>query len=274
MSRAAFLLLTLTFALVLPTSDAEVLTNDDIQKLTSAGLPPAVIVAKIASSESDFDTSVDALVALATGGVDGSVIEAMTTAGVERQTARDIGQSTSGPTGFDTTPCHSAGVFFEQSDGALGELESTAYLSAKAGGLVSGLTAGAVTSRTLAVLRRTASPVRMTERSPVFWFCFDSSGNSFKLPGITDILEPQDLFLVPVKANAKKDQRTWVRGRQDINRKDLMGTPKGVVPMNYEAVAHGVYRVSPHNPLSKSEYAFYKGTDAVTSRRAFAFGVD
>ncbi len=44
--------------------------------------------------------------------------------------------------------------------------------------------------------------------------------------------------------------------------------------MSYEEVAHGVFRVTPHNPLAKNEYAFYKGPDAVTSRHAYSFGIE
>ena len=39
----------------------EVLTNADVVALTEAGLPGAVIVAKIAATRTDFDTSVDQL---------------------------------------------------------------------------------------------------------------------------------------------------------------------------------------------------------------------
>ena len=59
----------------------EALTNDHIGQLTVAGLAPVAIVAKIESSASAFDTSVEALVALAGKGVDSEVIAAMVAAG-------------------------------------------------------------------------------------------------------------------------------------------------------------------------------------------------
>ena len=59
----------------------EVLTNADVVALTEAGLPAAVIVAKIAATRTDFDTSVDQLVALSAAGVDAGVVEAMLAAG-------------------------------------------------------------------------------------------------------------------------------------------------------------------------------------------------
>ena len=48
----------------------EALTNEDIVALTEAVLPMSVIVAKIAATRSDFDTTVEQLVALAGAGVE------------------------------------------------------------------------------------------------------------------------------------------------------------------------------------------------------------
>ena len=55
------------------------LTNADVVKLVKAGLSPETIEAKIAASETNFDTSTDALVALANEGVPDRVIRAMVT---------------------------------------------------------------------------------------------------------------------------------------------------------------------------------------------------
>ena len=68
----------------------EVLTNEDIVTLTEAGLPTSVIVAKIAATRSDFDTTVEQLVALAGAGVDAAVIEAMTKAGSAGSRRREV----------------------------------------------------------------------------------------------------------------------------------------------------------------------------------------
>ena len=55
----------------------EVLTNDTVVKMVKAGLPEAVIIQKIRSSERKFDTSTDGLVRLKSAGVPDKVIEAM-----------------------------------------------------------------------------------------------------------------------------------------------------------------------------------------------------
>ena len=59
----------------------EVLTNADVVKLVNAGLSPETIETKIAATETKFDTSTDALVALANDGVPDRVIRAMITSG-------------------------------------------------------------------------------------------------------------------------------------------------------------------------------------------------
>ena len=59
------------------------LSNADVVKLVKAGLSAETVVAKIATSETKFDTSTDALVALAAEGVPDRVIRAM----IEQQDA-------------------------------------------------------------------------------------------------------------------------------------------------------------------------------------------
>ena len=56
----------------------EVLTNADIIALTEAGVPAEVILIKIESTRSDFDTTVEQLIMLSRAGVDASVVAAMT----------------------------------------------------------------------------------------------------------------------------------------------------------------------------------------------------
>ena len=56
----------------------EVLTNSDIIALAEAGVPAEAIVIKIESTRSDFDTTVEQLIALSRAGVDASVVAAMT----------------------------------------------------------------------------------------------------------------------------------------------------------------------------------------------------
>ena len=60
------------------------LTNEDVLRLAAAGLDGAVIVAKIESSDTAFDTSVDALVELAGEGLNNDIVAAMVAAAGNR----------------------------------------------------------------------------------------------------------------------------------------------------------------------------------------------
>jgi hypothetical protein len=68
---------------------ALVLTNADIVKLTAAGLPDSVILAKIESSSCGFDLSTDALVALKQASVRDPIIEAMMAVGNKKRVASE-----------------------------------------------------------------------------------------------------------------------------------------------------------------------------------------
>ena len=68
----------------------DALTNADILALTRAGLAPAIIVVKIQSSETDFDTSVEQLLALTEKGVAPEVLKAMAEADSESADAMDV----------------------------------------------------------------------------------------------------------------------------------------------------------------------------------------
>jgi len=70
-------------------AQGEVLENEDILSLTAAGLPPEVIVAKIESTATAFDTSVEKLVALVQAGVHADVLAAMAKASASTSAASE-----------------------------------------------------------------------------------------------------------------------------------------------------------------------------------------
>jgi len=61
----------------LKASSESALRNEDIIKLTKAGIDDATIVAKVATSKCQFDTSPDALIGLRQSGVSSAVLRAM-----------------------------------------------------------------------------------------------------------------------------------------------------------------------------------------------------
>ncbi|MCY3933881.1 MAG: SUMF1/EgtB/PvdO family nonheme iron enzyme [Acidobacteria bacterium] len=70
-------------------AQGEVLENEDILSLTEAGVPPEVIVAKIESTATAFDTSVEKLVTLVQAGVHADVLAAMAKASASTSVASE-----------------------------------------------------------------------------------------------------------------------------------------------------------------------------------------
>ncbi len=266
----------------------EVLTNEDIKKLTAAGVPAGAITAKIAVSEPDFDTSVDGLIALASAGVDKSVIEAMAKAKFglspsEPPASAGVTEaSASSSSSFEGSPCKTPGIFLEQED-TLAELELASFAQGKTGGLLKlGLTYGIMSSKTVGIVVGAASPARISTASPVFLFCLEKAEGGFVAPGIRDVIDPSDILLVTVRTNPKKDQRTILLGKMNVWQGNQTGTPPDEIKdTSHEELAAGVYRVRPVDDLEAGEYAFFRPVfrtpslgPASISSRIYAFGVE
>ncbi len=278
--------------------DVEVLTNADVVRLTESGLPASVIVAKIRTSWTDFDTSVDALVALSEANVDPAVLEAMTNAGAGEASAADAAVNVDVATGtrasqvanvasnFEGTPCKSPGIFLSE-EGALVDLELTQPTATKTGsGVLSGLTYGIKSTKAKAMINGARSQVRTNERQPTFYFCFEEAqaGLSYQTAGAVN---PSEFALIAFDVLKKKDQRSFVTGKLNLWTGASGGSPpKQLRQVEYEKVVPGVYAVTAQQ-LQPGEYAFYYGGQATAviglfgpaigggaSGKVFAFGVD
>jgi hypothetical protein len=276
---------------------SEVLTNDDIVRLSKAGLPASVIIAKIGSSRTDFDSSVDALVALAEAEVDSEIIEAMTNAGVQAASpaggnldvvaGRRASAVANVASNFAGTPCVSPGIFLSE-QGTMVDLELTQPTSTKTGsGILSGLTYGIKSTKAKAMIGGVRSHVRTTERSPTFYFCFEEAqaGLSYQTTGAVN---PSEFVLIAFDVLKKKEQRSFVTGKLNLWTGASGGSPpKQLRQVEYNKVVPGVYEVTSQR-LESGEYAFYYGGQATTligffgptisgasaSGKVFAFGVD
>lgn len=69
------------------------LTNEDVVNLVQAGLPQDVVIEKIKTSKTAFDTSTDALVALKKAGVGGEIIRVMVNPAAETKSGGMPGSS-------------------------------------------------------------------------------------------------------------------------------------------------------------------------------------
>lgn len=277
------------------------LRNEDVRKMIEAGLPANVIVAKIESSPSEFDTSVEELVALSDLGVDAAVLTAMTQAGtapaagtqsVEATVRTAASPAANVRTNFAGTPCSAPGIFLDDGgDGDLRDVEVTSTAQTRTGsGIMSAFTYGIVSAKSKAAIRGARAGSRTDTPAPTFWFCFEESeaGLSYQTSGAVN---PSEFLLVAFKASKRRNERTFEIGKFNVWTGGQSGTPpKQLRDVSHEKVAPGVYRVTPEKALRKGEYGFYYvgevslssfgfmglvGTAAGgTGGKIFAFGVD
>lgn len=242
----------------------EVLTNLDVIKLHEAGLPAEVIVAKIQSSQTNFNTSVDALVALSEAGIPKEVIAEMagsTSATTSSGQAIVVRQGASAAPNvaakFAGSPCTSPGIFAEMPNG-LQEIDPTTYSQGKSGGaFLSHVTYGVKSVKSKAVIRGTSANVRFSGGPVGFYFCFEEteSGLSYETKGATN---PSEFLLVQFTVNNKKRHREFVVGKLNVWAGAQSGAPpKALRDTTYEKVIPGVYRVTPQSILAPGEYGFY-----------------
>ncbi len=282
--------------------EVEVLKNEDVVRLTESGLPAAVIVAKIRTSRTDFDTSVDALVALSEAKVGPEVLEAMANAGAEPApaagdaagagtlnvvTATRASQVANVASNFEGTPCESPGIFLSE-ESSLVDLELTQPSSTKTGsGVLSSLTYGIKSTKAKAMIRGARSQVRTSQRQPTFYFCFEEAqaGLSYQTTGAVN---PSEFPLIALDVEKKKDQRAFVTGKLNLWTGASGGSPpKQLRQVEFEKIVPGVYEVKSQT-LEPGEYAFYYGGQATAvigifgpaisgasaTGKVFAFGVD
>jgi len=83
-----------------PATRAEALTNSDVLKMVEAKLTDDLIIGKIKSSPSDFDTSIDAVLKLKAAGASDAVIHAMVDASPTAKTVVKEASLTGGASGL------------------------------------------------------------------------------------------------------------------------------------------------------------------------------
>ncbi len=299
-NKFELLLPILALGAVLPcvAQESEKLTNADILKLSKAGLPANVITAKISSSETDFDMSIDTLLALSEAGVHADVLAAMAKAGKEapapavstvapaaagevviRQSASAAANVQSN---FEGTRCEGPGIYLD--DGRdLKLIEPTTISQKQSGsGVFSRMTYGIASVKSRAAIRGARSSVRIENDQPKFLFCFEESqaGLSYTTKGAVN---PSEFPLVSLYVNEKKRQRSFVIGKMNAWSGSRSGaTPEELRDIKYKRVKPGVYEAEPVEDIAKGEYAFYFAGESQTAGsmgggsggKLFPFGVD
>ena len=245
-----------SLVLVISAGAQEVLTNDSVTSMKRAGLSDAVILAKIRSSQSKFDTSTQGLLALKQAGLSDQVIEAMVShsgpggavAAPGVAATPQPGLLRGVPQGRETI-FHVRGDQFIELQAAIASLETNfAFFQ----------------SKSEIVLKGRKATYRVAEREPVF----------------LSVWAPNEAPLIRLKPGDDHDDRNlkFSSGafmpfggthKQGVRSQDT-------VDVDSEKDPRGFYRVKPKAPLPPGEYGFILtgGVAAGAGGKIYDFGVD
>lgn len=244
-----------SFALLLASAaHAETLRNDDIVALLEAGLGEEAVIAKIETSEGDFDVDTQTLLALRAKNVPSSVIAAMV------KSAK--GTIRYDDTSADPTVPHSPGFYLlDQANGQarMKKIDPIASTQTKTGGILGYAFTGGIASASIkAVLPGGTAQTQTANRRPTFFVFFDPPGGNqsavFSTGFGNAIITPNELSLVDLME--KKDRREARVGSLNIAGSKTGVMDKDQIPFTYEQVSGYVYKITPDNDLPPGEYGF------------------
>jgi hypothetical protein len=230
----------------------EVLTNDSVVQMIKAGLPEAVVIAKIKSTATKFDLKTDSLVNLKKAGVSDKVLEAMMGAG---------SPTTAGAAPAPPAPALTAGAL--KSQDVVYQLIGDKYVELMPLSASMETNFAFFQSKSEIVLPGRKAQYRTTEKSPVFLTSYaptEAPMVKFK-PG--DAHDDRNLkFSSGAFMPFGGTQKTGVRNDDKI-------------PVTTERDQRGFYRVKPTAPLPPGEYGFVVTTGfSMGTGKIFEFGVD
>jgi hypothetical protein len=237
--------------------DSAVLTNKDILDMNRIGLPPQILVAKIKSSQCNFDTSSASLQVLKAGGLGDSVILAMVEAPsgparvgpVEDPTKAPNASSHPDPTapvaGGHDVQTLSAGFYYNTAQG----WQKLEPILLAGGGMkhVGKMFVPGLTPQMVWTFRGAESPIQIEDKRPTF--CIKES------PEEAGIAGRSEHALLIVRFDKKKDHREL----QTTNGGNVFtfkgGLSKDRMPdITTKTASDGVFMVTPTEDLKPGEY--------------------
>jgi hypothetical protein len=261
MVRTLFVAVLAAALLLAPAVRAETLTNDAVVELSQAGLAPNAIVAKIRASDSSFDVSTDALIALKHQNVADDVIAAMVNAsgsgGAPASPADTSGSA-------DPSLPHAAGLYLlETSPGPprMQRLDPTVADESRASNALGWiLTYGIVPLKVTTVMAGPTARFSATSRRPTFYFYFNQPGSGLYQNGLGMLRmtgpSPSPALFTLVHFDTVKGNRQVLMQEIGMSGTKTGGVDKARISFTSSPVAPGVFQVTPDADLDPGEYAF------------------
>jgi hypothetical protein len=242
-----------------PVSAQEVMTNETVIQMVKAGFSESVILAKMRSSQTKFDTRTDALIELKKAGVPEKVMQMIVSGGAPPASAPAAAASAA-PASAMATPAPQGGrrgPIYHVSGGKQVELIGTSGDIETSRAPFSG-------RKTELVIAGNKAKYRTADRQPVF---------------LTSA-EPADVVLVKLDPG-KNDRNLRISGSSYVGPYAGSVSQKGIrsedrVDFEAERDQRGFTRIRPRAPLAPGEFAFVFTRTSGTMPQGvlYDFGVD
>jgi|HubBroStandDraft_3_1064219.scaffolds.fasta_scaffold10076_3 hypothetical protein len=240
------------------------LTNEDIVTMVQAGLPQDVVVEKIKTSKTAFDTSTEALVALKKAGIGADIIRIMVNPAAEPKPAGGGSPFTNAnaPVPCQVPPGGGTPAWLSGASPAMWYSEpdqsDRVELNYERGTITHVGFAGFGSS--LLVLHPIKANARVTSRAQ-FLSC----------------INPTDAPLVRFSLDNGSDERNTSVGKIRPWNISFHISEEDLVPYKSEKTPEGYFRITPASPLKPGEYGFVpQGSPGFFSagERVYTFGVN
>jgi hypothetical protein len=232
---------------------AEVLTNQKIEMMVKAGLDSSIIINKIHSSKTSFNTNTDELIRLKQIRVPAEIINAM----VEASGNITAGGAASGPSGSSAVTS-GKGVFV-QLGGDWKRIEEVSSIEVRSvGNITSRMTLGIKESRVICVFRGETAELRLSDRRP-----------KFRISGLGASV--RDVYIVALRLNP--DRRDLEMGRAGLIKKASFGFRKrDIRDVEVKRLGEDLLEATPRQDLEPGEYIMVLG--GVSMARSNSAGVE
>ena len=260
-------------------AQTEMLTNTDVISLVKAGLSNTIIVNKIRSSKTNFDLSVDGLIALKQAGVTDDVVGAMFESKNGKTGATTVETAAVADPNDPNSP-HDLGIYLYEEIGGerrMTQMLPTVSAQNRVGGtFTNSLTYGISKIKVKANLPGPASKLQLKQPRPVFYFYLDAkSGGLTTTSGVPST--PNEFALI--RFNVRSDNREVTIGKSNIFGGKGGLSDEYVVQFDAEDLGGGVFKITPKADLKNGEYGFFlinsgaSNTSSAVGSKFFDFGI-
>lgn len=246
--RKIILSLALFVISIMVSAQNEILTNTSITDMLELGFENDVIITKINTSETKFDTSIQSLKVLKDKGVGNDIIVAMMNAGKQNETTKS------------TEKNNRSGIYFKVDD-EYKKIFPTVFSGTKTSTLGAAFTYGIADAKIRSTMNNAHSNNVVNTNIPEFYFYFDDREKTSFAAGasnwwFTVASSPNEFVLTKLKS--KKGRRELETGKVNLYAGNSIGIDEdNLVKFDIEVINEWEFKVVPQTPLMPGEYCFF-----------------